>query len=166
MSTPPFQLIWSNSFNVPITAAGFPVSFPGTTSTAQLLEVATNAITLQTYESLVQVGFFLVGDADDINTVQFVWPTLGGATKPQLNGGVDISFDSGQTYTRFDPTHGVQSNPSTWIPLPAISVGAQGTDETIGAFDISHFIVRYVIPPGATQFGILNISLGLGFDIL
>jgi hypothetical protein len=166
MSTSPFQLVWSNSFNIPITTAGFPVGFPGTTSTANLLEVASNAIAMGTFESLVGVGFFLVGDADDINTVQFVWPTLGGVSQPQLNGGVDISFDSGQTYTRFDPTNGVQANPSTWISLPAIAVGSQGAAETIGAFDIAHFIVRYVIPPGATQFGILNISLGLGFDIL
>lgn len=166
MSTTPFSLIWSNSSGVPITSAGFPVGFPGTISTAQILEVASNAIALQTYESLVGVGFFLVGDANDINTVQNIWPTLGGTTQPQLNGGIDISFDGGQTYTRFDSTHGVQGTPSTWIYLPAVSVGAQGTAETIGAFDTAHFIVRYVIPPGATQFGILNISLGLGFDIL
>jgi hypothetical protein len=166
MSTTPFQLLWSNSSNSPISSAGFPVGFPGTTSVAQALEVASNALVLKTYESLTGVGFFLVGDTDDINTVQYVWPTIGGTNQPELNGGVDISFDLGQTYTRFDPNNGVQSDSSTWISLPVSAIGSQGTAGTIGAFDTAHFIIRYVIPPSANQYGVLNISLGMGFDIL
>lgn len=166
MSTTPFQLMWSNNSDVQITTAGFPVAFPGTSSVAQQLQVRSNAMQLQTFETLEGVGFFLVGDTDDVNIIQNVWPAFGGTNEPQLSGGLDISFDNGQTYTRFDSTHGVKENSETWILLPQVSVGTQGTAATLGAFDTSHFIIRYVIPPGANQYGVFNISIGMGFDII
>jgi hypothetical protein len=166
MSTAPFSLLWQNNSGEAMPTAGFPVGFPGTTSIAQILQVSSNALALQTFESLVGVGFFLVGDAEDVNTVQYVWPALGGVSEPQLNGGLDISFDNGQTYTRFDSTNGVQANPATWISLPVTAVGSQGVAEVISAFDVAHFIIRFVIPPGATQYGVLNLSLGMGFDVI
>lgn len=166
MSTTPFQLIWSDYSGNQLSQAGFPVGFPGTVSIAQQIKVTSNAIQLQTFETLVGVKFFLTGDANDINTVQNIWPTLGGLNEPELNGGFDVSFDFGSTYIRFDSTHGLQSDPSTWISLPAEAVGLQGVDETLGAFDTAYLIIRYVIPPQATQFGVLNVNLGMDFDII
>jgi hypothetical protein len=165
MSTP-FQIIWSDEFNNVLTSESFAICFPGVTSQAKNIQVTTNATTLQTFETLVDVAFFLTGDTNDINTVQNIWPTLGGSSNLQFNGGIDISFDGGQTFTRFDSTHGVKATPSTWIPLPSEAIGLGAIDQTLGAFDTAHFIVRYIIPPGATQFGKLNISLSLGFDII
>lgn len=162
----PFSLVWTNSSDAVISEAGFPVAFPGTASIAHQLQLASNAFQLQTFETLTGVGFFITGDEADVNIVQNVWPVLGGTTKPQLNGGLDISFDRGQTYTRFDSTHGVQRDSSTWISLPITSVGSQGIAATLGPFDTSHFIVRYIIPPGAVNYGVLNISLGIGFDVI
>lgn len=162
----PFQLLWTDEFNNPIAQGIVPISFPATSTPALQLQVATNAAALGTFEKLTNVSFFITGTASDVNTVQNIWTTLGGTTNSQVNGGLDISFDFGQTFTRFDATHGVEAKPATWIPLPVEAVGAQGAAGTIGAFDIAHFIVRYVIPPGAIQFGKLDIRLSLGFDII
>src|SRR5271166_5163027 len=125
----PVQLIWSDVSNNILSTATFAIGFPGTTSAPYQLQVRSNAADLQTFETLVNCKFFLTGDPNDINTVQGIWPTLGGVTKPELNGGVDISFDFGQTYTRFSLTQGLESNPSTWVPLPSTAVGTQGVAE-------------------------------------
>lgn len=162
----PFQLVWSDVSNNVLNGASFPIGFPGTTSVPQQLQVKSNAAALQTFETLTNVKLFLTGDADDINIVQNIWPTLGGNTRPELNGGVEISFDFGRTYTRFDATHGAEADISTWIQLPVEAVGSAGAAQTLGAFDVAHLILRYVIPPGATQFEKLNISLALDFDII
>lgn len=165
MSTP-FQLIWSDVSNNILTTSGFPIGFPGTSSQAQQLQVKSNASSLQTFETLKNVALFLTGDAADVNVVQNIWPFLGGISKPELNGGYDISFDFGRTYVRFDSTHGLEADPNTWINLPAESIGSQGADGTLGAFDTAHLLVRVVVPPGAIQFQLLNVSLGIDFDVI
>jgi len=165
MSTP-FEIIWTDVSNNVLGVSWFPIGYPATISMPQQLQAHTNAATLQTFETLENVKFFLTGDPDSVDIVQNIWPTLGGSSRPDLNGGYDISFDYGRTYIRFDSTHGVEGSPATWISLPAEAVGAQGADGTLGAFDTAHFIVRVVIPPGADQYGELNISLGIDFDII
>jgi hypothetical protein len=162
----PFKLIWSDISNNVLSAGFFPVAFPGIVNQPQQLQVKSNAAELQTYNTLIHVKLFITGDPGDVNIVQNIWPTLGGPTKPELNGGVDISFDFGRTYIRFDPNHGVESKPNTWIPLPVEAVGTTGADQTIGAFDVAHLIIRYIIPPVANQYKKLNIQLALDFDIL
>lgn len=162
----PFQLVWRDLSNNALTQAAFPIGFSNTTSIAQQVQVSSNAITLQTFETLANVSLYLTGNANDINTVQNIWPTLGPTNRPDLNGGFDISFNLGRTYTRFDQNHGLESNPATWIPLPIDAVGSQGSASTLGAFDTAHFLIRVVIPPGATQFGQLDIRLALDFDII
>lgn len=162
----PFKLIWSDISNNILSAGFFPVAFPGIVNQPQQLQVQSNASALQTFNTLVNVKFFVTGNPDDVNVVQNIWPTLGGTTKPELNGGLDISFDFGRTYIRFDPKNGVESKPKTWIPLPAEAIGTSGADQTIGAFDTAHLIVRYIIPPGANQYKKFNIQLALDFDIL
>lgn len=162
----PFQLIWTDASNNTLTQATFPISFPGVITPPQQLQVHSNAAALQTFETLIDVKFYLTGTAADVNTVQNVWTTLGPANQPQLNGGYDISFDYGQTYSRFNATTGVQSKPLTWIPLPAKAVGIQGANQTLGAFDIAHLMIRMVIPPGITQFQKMDVRLGMDFDII
>lgn len=162
----PFQIVWSDVSNNILTQQWFPIGFPGTVSPPQQLQVRSNAADLQTFETLTGVKFYLTGDPDDVNAVQNIWPTLGGANKPELNGGFEISFDFGRTYTRFNQETGLQSDPSTWIPMPVEAVGTQGSAETLGAFDTAHLIVRYIIPPGAVQFQKLDIRLALDFDII
>lgn len=162
----PFQIIWLDGSGNPLPAAVFPIAFPGTTTPPQLVQMRSNAANLQTYETLEGVSFFLAGDPDDLNTVQNIWPTMGNASQSGLNGGYEISFDSGRTFVRFDATHGVRANQSTWISLPAEAIGSQGIDGVLGAFDTAHLIVRAVVPPGAIQFQSFSIQLGAGFDVV
>jgi hypothetical protein len=164
--TTPFQLVWSDVSNNILTQSGFPIGFPGTSSQPLQLQLATNAVALGTFEILTNVAFYLTGDSEDVNIVQSIWTTLGDINHPERNGGLDISFDFGSTYIRFDQEHGMESDPTTWIILPAESVGAQGSDGILGAFDTAHFLVRMIIPSGATQFEKLNLKLSLGFDII
>ena len=162
----PFQIIWSDEFNNILTSDSFGICFPATTSQAQQIQMASNSLALQTFETLINVSFFLTGDTNDVNTVQNIWPTIADSSNAQLNGGAEISFDSGQTFIRFDATHGNKSKPATWIPLPAEAIGFGAVDQTLGSFDKAHIIYRYVIPPGASQFGKLNVVLSAGFDII
>lgn len=162
----PFQLVWSDVSNNILTSQWFPIAFPATTSQPRQLQVRSNAAALQTFETLTGVKFYLTGDPTDVNTVQNIWPSLGGVDKPELNGGIEISFDFGRTYIRLDLTHGLESDPSTWIDLPVEAVGTQGAAKTLGAFDTAHLIVRYIVPPGAIQFKQLDIRLALDFDII
>lgn len=162
----PFAIVWTDEFNNVLTTEAFAISFPATTSQPQQIQVASNAASLQTYETLIDVAFFLTGDPDDINIIQSIWPTIGGDSNTQLNGGAEISFDSGQTFIRFDVSHGKKEDSTTWIPLPAAAIGFGAVEQTLGPFDRGHLIFRYVIPPGATQFKKFNITLSMGFDIL
>lgn len=169
----PFQIIWSDNSgneirgpNIPNGAVWLPIGFPTTTSQIQSLQFRSNAQDLQTYEVLSNVNFYLTGNPNDVNTVQNIWTNYGGPTKPELNGGFEISFDFGRTYIRFNSNIGVESNPATWILLPTEAVGAQGIVGILGPFDIGRVIVRYIIPPAADQYQTFNISLGIDFDVI
>lgn len=163
---PPFSIIWTDVSGNVLPSASFPIAFPGTHSPPQQLQVSSNATALQTFETLIGVRFFLTGDANDVNIVQNLWPSMGGPSQPHLNGGYDVSFDFGSSYVRFDSTNGVEANPTSWIPLPVEAVGAQGIAQTLGAFDVAHLIIRVIIPPGAIQYKKLDIRLGIDFDII
>jgi len=161
----PFEILWSDGSGNPITNAWFPVGFPGTSSEAKGIQMTTNAISLQTFESLQDVQLFLTGDADSLEIVQNQWPVIS-STNTGLNGGYDISFDNGQTYTRFTPTAGLVSNPSTWITVPATAIGSGAIDGQLSAFDTAHFLLRVVVPPSATNFQVFNVVLSANFNIL
>lgn len=162
----PFQIIWSDVANNVLTQSWFQIGFPNTSSLPQQLQVRSNAAALRTFETLTGVKLYLTGNPVDLNVVQNIWPTLGGVTRPELNGGYDISFDFGRTYIRFDSTHGLESNPGTWITLPVEAIGQQGTAGVLGAFDAAHLVVRVVVPPGAVDFRKLDVQLTMDFDIL
>lgn len=168
----PFQVFWTdasgNEIKGPDNPTGtymFPVVFPGTSSLATQIQMRTNARDLQSYETVQNVSFYLSGNATDVNTVQNVWPVIS-SSQSQLNGGFDISFDFGRTYIRFNNTTGVLGDPSSWILLPAEAIGSQGVDGQLGAFDSATMIIRLVIPPSATEYKILNIELGVDFDVI
>jgi hypothetical protein len=144
----------------------FPINFPGYTTPAKTLTLASSAKDNASFETLQSVKLYLTGDPTDIQTVQIIWPTLGGTSKPQLNGGLEISFDFGRTYTRFDSTHGLESNSTTWLTLPKSAIGLSGLDGTLGPFDQAQIMTRYVIPPGATTFKVFDIRLAIDCDIV
>jgi hypothetical protein len=144
----------------------FPIAFPGVTTDPQIITLQTSAAANQTYETLVDVGFYLVGS--DVAMVQGQWPYLGDTYTPpqaQLNGGFEISFDGGNTWTLFTNTAGVANQPSTWIPLVATAIGSNGVNGQLGAFDVATLNVRYVIPPQVNLTKVLDVQLAAGFDI-
>lgn len=171
-----FYIIWSKSGSVlrgydagaeVDGSAIYPVAFPGTYSETEAITMATSAGAARTLESLTNLKLFLTGS--DVNPVQTVWPELGSQftpPRPDYNGGFEISFDQGRNYTRFDSTHGLASDPSTWITVPAISIGEGAVDGKLGPFDRATFYVRFRIPPAVDNFKLLDIQLAAGFDIV
>ena len=183
-----FHLNWSQNGNV---VRGFdtawhngllhvPLGFPGQITQPQEILLTTSAQSDQTYESLKQVSFYLTGNPDDIAEVQTVWPYAGGLApdnthlRPDLDGGLELSFDSGRTWTRFaylasnadGGNLGWESDPSTWLELPAESVGLGGADGVLEPFDTATLLLRLVVPPSAVNYHVYRIALGVGCDII
>jgi hypothetical protein len=172
----PFYLIWQEGSTVLEGYSNgdwidgqltFPIVFPGVTTPAQALSLSSSASTNLTFETLINVAFYLTGS--DAPVVQDEWPYLtdayGNAT-PAVTGGVEISFDNGLTWNRFSNTVGLASTPSTWLALPQEAVGSVGTAGQIGAFDTAHMLVRYVIPPSVTLTKILDVQLQVDCDVV
>jgi hypothetical protein len=144
-------------------ALTFPVSFPGRYSDALLITLRSSARDSHTFETLNNVKLFLLGS--DVPVVQKQWPVLD-ATRPEMNGGFEISFDNGRNYIRFDANNGLETNPATWITIPASAIGLDGADGILGPFDQAHFLVRYKVPPQVTLFKVLDIRLAASFDVV
>ena len=144
----------------------FPVSFPGDTTDPQFITLQSSAAKNQTFETLIGVGFYLIGA--DAPMVQTQWPYLGNGyspARPSLNGGFEISFDGGQSWTRFTTSVGWQQNRSTWIPLPQIAIGSVGLAGQLSPYDVAHLAVRYVLPPNLSLNKVLDVQLAVGFEI-
>jgi hypothetical protein len=133
------------------------ISFPNHSTTPIPIEMASSARDHFTFDTLINVKLYLTGDPEQIAIVQGTWPAQG--------GGLFISYDGGRTYTAFSTTYGYEPNPTTWVTLPAASVGISGQDGVLGPFDAAHFVVKYVIPEQATQYQIYDISLTCDFDV-
>lgn len=97
----PFNLIWSqNAKMVRGWQNGayldgslvFPVTFPGRTSDVQKIVLRSSAQANGTFDVLKNVAFYLDGNADDLAEVQGNWPNLN-TSRPEVNGGLQISFD-------------------------------------------------------------------------
>jgi hypothetical protein len=166
LPTPGFYLTWTQGTAVLIgkvdlvfqqeeAVAG--ISFPGQSTIPINIFMASSARDLQTFDTLRNTRLYLTGNAAEIETVQTVWPPLG--------GGLFISYDGGRSYNLFSTTYGYQSNPSTWPIVPAQSIGLNGQDGVLGPFDSANFILKFVIPPQATQYQIYDISLTADFDV-
>lgn len=144
----------------------YPIGFPAGTTDAQLISLRSSARDTHTFERLTNLRLYLTGS--DVSIVQESWPYLGNTfspARPELNGGFLISFDGGRNYITFDKTHGYESDPTTWIQVPALAIGLNGIDGVLGAFDDAQFLVRYKIPSLASSFKVLDIQLVPDFDI-
>ena len=161
----------NNKINTGLT---FPVSFPGVTTSAQTITMTSSSRNLGTYETFNNVRFYLDGDSDQLAIIQEVWPYYGANPSnpngvhpsPELDGGFQISFDSGQTFIRFDREHGYKADPTTWITLPETALGTGGVAGVLGAFDIAQMTVQYCIPPQADQLQIISVNLMVDFDVV
>jgi hypothetical protein len=147
----------------------FPVCFPQRYSEAKIVTLRSSARDSGTLETLKSVKFYLTGNATDLIQVQETWPYYGSSFSPnrvELNGGFEISFDEGRTYTRFSKTAGYASDPSTWISLPASAVGLNGIAGQLGPYDRARIYMRYRVPQQATNYKLLDVRLAVDFDIV
>jgi hypothetical protein len=157
-----YQLIWTAN-GIPATPeVYFNVSFPATTSTYITLIVSSPASTNNTTETLENVCFFL--DGVDAGLIQS-WTTLS-STQTTLNGGAQISFDSGNTWTTFNSSNGLKSDNSTWIPLPGTAISSIAQNGVLAPYDSGTILLRLVIPPSFSDYGVLSFLLGVDFDIV
>jgi len=171
----PFFLIWNKNIELLRGMEGedwvdgqltFPISFPGTTLDGQQLTLRTSAAASSTFETLTNVGFYLTGE--DAPIVQGAWPYLGenySPKRPDLNGGFEISFDDGHSWTRFTNNAGLKTDRDSWIPLAQEAVGSAGIAGRLGPYDVANLVVRYVIPPSITLSKVLDVQLTVGFEI-
>lgn len=132
------------------------ISFPNNETIPVNVRMASSAHDLHTFDTLRNVKLFLTGPANQIATVQGVWPTQG--------GGLFISYDGGRSYTPFSTSYGYEADPSTWVLLPATSIGLGGQDGILGPFDSANFVLKYIIPEQATQFQVYDVALTADFD--
>lgn len=172
----PFSLVWKRGDQVLRGPDGltrvegraeFPITFPGRVAEAVPLLLGSSARDSHTFETLTNVRFYLTGT--DVPTVQGLWPSVGDAftpARPELNGGFELSFDQGRSWTRFSPTVGNEAVPATWVPLPAIAVGLNGIDGQLGPFDQAHLLVRYAVPSLIVDFKVFDIQLAVDCDIV
>lgn len=157
-----YQLIWTTNGTASTGEVYFSVAFPATTSTLVTLTVSSPASTNNTTETLENVCFYLAGP--DATLLQS-WTAMS-ATQTNLNGGVQISFDSGSTWTTFNSTNGLQSDNSTWIPLPGSAISAIAPDGELAPYDTGTMLLRLVIPPSFSDYRVLTFLLGVDFDIV
>lgn len=163
-----FYLIWKESGtlvrdNSTLGTSRFGISFPGTSSKAKMVTLCSSSIPIGEFRTLKNVKLYI--DGIDAKTIQTIWPIFGGSKRPDLSGGLDISFDGGNTYTRFSSSVGLKSDPSTWLDIPAQAMGMQGVDGQIGPFDTATIYLKLVIPPSInTQ--VYQVNLEVDFDII
>jgi hypothetical protein len=172
----PFYLIWQRDdlllrgFDGQAWVDGkavFPITFPGRKTAVLPVTLRSSARDSHTFETLSDVRFYLTGT--DVPLVQGTWPYYGNAftpARPELNGGFEVSFDGGRLWTRFSRDVGYEADPATWVSLPALAVGLNGIAGQLGPFDQAHLLVRYVVPPQAIDFKVLDLQLAVDCDIV
>ncbi len=149
----------------------FPVSHPGRYSDTKIITLRSSARDQGTLDVLTSVKLYLTGSSEDLEQIIEVWPFIS-ETKPELNGGFEISFDEGRTYTRFQYVSGGSSNvgyegdSTTWLTLPSEAIGLNGITGQLGPFDRAKMYVRFKIPPQATNYNLLDIKLAVDCDVI
>lgn len=133
------------------------ISFPNNSTPAVPVSMASSARDRFTFDTLINVKLYLTGDPKQIDIVQHIWPTQG--------GGLLISYNGGKTYVPFTTTYGYELDPTTWVTLPALSIGLGGQAGILGPFEAAHFVLKYVIPEQATQYQVYDIALTADFDV-
>ena len=170
------DLIWSKN-GVVLASLPLPIGFPGVMGEAQILTLTSSALSDGSLQNLTGVKFYLAGDPDQIDVLLSVWPYFGsqpGAIpSPGLNGGVEVSFDSGVSFQRLcraqfgNPGLGDPADPTTWIPLPLYAVSpTAAADGELGAFSSAQLILRYNVPALATQYQVFTVRLEAAFDVV
>ena len=169
-----YYINWIQNGNVVVGKTGltwikedlvYPINYPGGITPPQSVSLQSSSLANNQNYVLQNIYLYLTGE--DANTVQTVWPYLGNTSipvRPELSGGFEISFD-GISWTRFNSSIGVQNNRETWLLLSSESTG-NGVDGQLGPLDVANIMLRYVIPPGITLYKVLDVSLGINFEVV
>src|SRR5208282_821354 len=131
------------------------ITFPTQATLPINVRMSSSSHDLGVFDTFRNIKLYLTGDANQIAIIQGLWPVQG--------GGLFISYDGGKTYKVFSTTYGYESDPTTWVLLPAVAVGLGGHDGILGPFDSANLVLKYVIPEQATQYDIYNVSLTADF---
>lgn len=157
-----YKVIWTVNDVVSTSSTYLDVSYPSTTSKPISLVIASPAANTNTTEILTNVKFYL--DGSDATLLES-WASISG-TESSLNGGVEISFDNGITWTRFSSTIGKKSDTSTWVILPAVAISSLATDGQLMSYDRGKLLLRVIVPPSFSDYRIISFLLGTDFDVV
>ena len=169
-----YYINWSQSGNIITGKSGsnwitgniiYPINYPGGVTEPQSVSLQSSSLLNNQNYILKNIYLYLTGE--DANIVQTIWPTLGSTSipvRPELSGGFEISFD-GVNWIRFNSSVGLESNRSTWLILSSESTG-NGVDGQLGPLDVANIMLRYVIPPGISLYKVLDINLGIIFEVV
>lgn len=124
-------------------------------------------------EKLENIRFYLQGDESTLSVLMEEWPLSG--------CGLELSMDQGVTWLLFSrvivssqdgtvlPILGVESDPSTWIPLQASAVAfgsANGELLSYPPYDQAYLLLRLRVPSSSSLSGLFEYNLGIDFDVL
>ena len=157
-----YKVLWTINGSPATVDQYLSVSFPQSTSGPITLVVTSPAAAAGTMETLNNVKFFL--DGPDANLLQS-WTTIS-TTQTILNGGVDISFDTGITWTTFNSSSGLKSNNSTWILLPGSAISPTALDGQLSPYDSGTMLIRVRIPSSFSDYRVLSFLIGTDFDVV
>jgi hypothetical protein len=156
-----FSLQWFQNGTISNNSIYFNVSYPNRTSDVLTVSFQSPANNLGTQEILTGTSLYLDGEAASL---LLSWTTI--SNKANLNGGLQVSFDLGETWTTFSPTAGNKANKSTWILLPASAIGSLGVAGILNPYDSATISLRVVVPPSFSNYGVLNFNIGVDFDVI
>lgn len=143
----------------------FPVITPGVATAPLSLLFYLDPESTTPVNTLENIKIYLGGDVASVNIIQNIWPALGGSAREDLNGGLEISFDQGNSYTRFNSTVGLASNPASWIILPAGATSFSEIDGVMSNSDAAGILIHLIVPPGATQYQKLSFQIQVDCDV-
>jgi hypothetical protein len=130
-------------------ALSFGVVVPGQTIGPLTVDLQSSTFLQGTMYVLSGIQFYLDGDAATVALLNTTWPAM--------NGGIELSFDDGQTWIRF-------TQPGQRIPLPPTSVLDQLGQ--LQPAETAQFLLRLVVPAAANPNGLNQLRLGVEFDVL
>jgi hypothetical protein len=133
------------------------VVFPQYLSDPQMVYLQSTALAQNGTFTLGNVRIYADGDAPSLQLLLSVWPAQ--------NAGLDVSFDSGVTWTRFSQTSGAPSDSSTWLPVPARAISDIAQDGVLRVNDTASLLFRVQTPVDPAFRGLCQFRIVADFEV-